>query len=60
MNIAAFLNIGLCLVFAAFVLGVIKRTKGIFGGRTGPPLLQVYYDLLKLLRKGAVYSRPTT
>ena len=31
-----------------------------FAGRVGPPLLQPYYDLAKLLRKGAVYSRTTT
>ena len=30
------------------------------GGRIGQPLLQVYFDLCKLLGKGAVYSRTTT
>ena len=29
-------------------------------GRVGQPLLQPYWDLLKLLRKGAVYSNTTT
>jgi formate hydrogenlyase subunit 4 len=29
-------------------------------GRVGQPLLQPYYDLWKLLQKGAVYSRTTT
>src|SRR5206468_7932246 len=28
--------------------------------RRGPPLLQPYYDLVKLLRKGSVYSTTTT
>ncbi len=37
--------------------GVINRTKAVFAGRRGPPLLQAYYDFAKLLRKGAVYSR---
>jgi formate hydrogenlyase subunit 4 len=60
MNLAAFLHIALAIVLAPFLLGVINRTKAIFAGRTGQPLLQVYYDLLKLLRKGAVYSRTTT
>jgi formate hydrogenlyase subunit 4 len=41
-------------------LGVIARTKALFAGRVGPPLLQVYYDLLKLLRKGSVFSSTTT
>ncbi len=42
------------------LLGVIARTKAMAVGRTGPPLLQPYYDLAKLLRKEAVYSRTTT
>ncbi|HEY6038196.1 MAG TPA: hypothetical protein VIV58_28135, partial [Kofleriaceae bacterium] len=42
------------------LLGVIARTKARFAGRAGPPLLQPYYDLAKLLRKGSVVSRTTT
>ena len=42
------------------MLGIINRTKAVFAGRRGQPLLQTYYDLAKLLRKGAVYSRTTT
>jgi len=48
------------LILAPFLLGVINRTKAVFAGRYGSPLLQAYYDLGKLLRKGAVYSRTTT
>ena len=48
------------LVFAPFLLGVINRTKAFFAGRNGPPICQAYYDLFKLLKKGAVYSRTTT
>jgi formate hydrogenlyase subunit 4 len=40
--------------------GVIAKVKAWFAGRRGPPLLQNYYDLWKLLHKGAVYSRTTT
>ncbi len=40
--------------------GVINRVKAWFAGRNGPPLLQAYYDLWKLLQKGAVYSKTTT
>jgi formate hydrogenlyase subunit 4 len=50
--------IALCL--APLLLGVVSRTKAVFAGRTGRPLLQPYRDLAKLLRKGAVYSRTTT
>ncbi len=32
--------------------GVIAKTKAAFAGRNGPPLLQAYFDLAKLLRKG--------
>lgn len=40
--------------------GVIAKTKARFAGRRGPPVLQLYWDLAKLLRKGAVYSATTT
>jgi formate hydrogenlyase subunit 4 len=48
------------LVLSPLLLGVIARTKAIVAGRCGPPLLQPYRDLSKLLRKAAVYSRTTT
>ena len=50
----------LALVLSPLLLGVINRTKAFFAGRRGAPLLQPYHDLLKLLRKGAVYSTTTT
>jgi formate hydrogenlyase subunit 4 len=42
------------------LLGVIGKTKAVFGGRQGPPFLQLYYDLWKLFQKGMVISRTTT
>jgi len=48
------------LVFPPFLLGVIARTKAVFAGRVGPPLLQPYYDLIKLFAKDSVISRTTT
>ena len=39
---------------------MIARTKALFAGRDGAPLLQPYHDLAKLLRKGAVVSAATT
>src|SRR5262249_42776684 len=42
------------------LLGVINKTKALFAGRNGPPLLQPYYDLAKLFRKGSVFSTTTT
>ena len=50
----------LALVLAPLLPGIIARTRAVFAGRRGPPFLQAYYDLWKLLRKGAVYSRTTT
>jgi formate hydrogenlyase subunit 4 len=50
----------LLLVFPPLLLGTINKTKALCAGRDGPPLLQPYRDLWKLLRKGAVYSRTTT
>ncbi len=48
------------LLLAPLLLGVINRTKAFFAGRTGQPLLQSYFDLGRLLRKGAVYSSTTS
>ncbi len=48
------------LLFPPLLLGVINKTKAAFAGRVGPPWLQAYYDLAKLLRKGSVISRTTT
>ena len=48
------------LVFSPLLLGVINRVKSVVAGRRGPPLLQVYFDLARLLRKGAVYSSSAT
>jgi formate hydrogenlyase subunit 4 len=42
------------------LLGVIARVKALFAGRVGPPLVQPYHDLIKLFRKGSVFSTATT
>jgi len=48
------------LMLAPAMLGVINKTKAWFSGRTGAPIIQPYFTLAKLLRKGAVYSDTTT
>jgi formate hydrogenlyase subunit 4 len=53
-------KLGVILLVPPLLLGVITRTKARFAGRAGPPLLQPYYDLVKLLRKDTVVSRTTT
>jgi formate hydrogenlyase subunit 4 len=60
MNVLSIIHPVLALLIAPFLLGVINRIKAVFAGRTGQPLLQAYFDLSKLLRKGAVYGKTTT
>ena len=50
----------LTLILAPLLPGIINRVKAKFAGRHGKPLLQTYYDIAKLLRKGEVISRTTT
>lgn len=50
----------LVLLFPPLLLGVINRTKAFFAGRTGAPLLQPYYDIIRLWRKGSVFSHTTS
>lgn len=50
----------LILTLSPFLFGVINRIKAFFAGRKGSPLFQLYYDIFKLMRKGAVYSTSTT
>ena len=38
---------------------MILKVKALFAGKTGPPLLIRWYTLIKLLRKGSVYSDST-
>jgi formate hydrogenlyase subunit 4 len=54
------MSVLLALTLAPLLLGVTNRTKAAIAGRVGAPLLQPYHDLVKLTRKGAVYSRTTT
>jgi formate hydrogenlyase subunit 4 len=60
MIFLSFLHFFLALALAPLLLGAINKTKAFFAGRTGQPLAQTYYDLWRLLHKGAVYSRSTT
>lgn len=53
-------HLGLLLLMPPLLLGVINKTKAFFGGRVGPPLLQPYRDLARLMRKGLVLSHTTT
>ncbi len=48
------------LVAPFLFVGVLNRTKSLWSGRRGPPLLQSLFDVLRLLRKTPVYSTTTT
>jgi formate hydrogenlyase subunit 4 len=52
----AFLHLALALVLAPVIPGIVNRVKARVAGRAGKPILQTYFDLAKLLRKGAVVS----
>ncbi len=54
------LHLLLLLVVAPLLPGIITRTKAVISGRQGAPLLQLYRDIWKLLRKGMVLSTTTT
>ena len=54
------LQLTLLLLFAPLLQGVIVKTKALFAGRVGAPLLQPYHDLARLLRKQSVFSTTTS
>ncbi len=53
-------SIILIILVSIFFPGIIIITKNITSGRKGPSILQPIKDIVKLLRKGAVYSRTTS
>lgn len=54
------LHFGLSLILAPLLMGIITRVKAKVAGRHGKPLLQLYFDIFKGLRKGEVISVLTT
>jgi len=54
------IHIAVLLLIPPLLPGVIAKTKAWFAGRSGPPLLQPYYDIAKCLRRGWVCSKTTT
>ena len=53
---AILVRLGFWLVAAPLLPGLINKVKAWMAGRRGPPVLQLYYDLAKLWRKGTVLS----
>lgn len=54
------LHILLALLMPPLLIGVINQVKALMAGRRGPPLLQPYYELARLWRKGSVFSHTAT
>jgi len=50
----------LILFTSVFFSGIILRTKSITSGRKGPGILQPIKDVIRLFRKGAIYSDTTS
>ena len=48
------------LLLPPLLVGIIRKTKARFQNRIGAPLLQPYFDLLKLLSKGETISKHTS
>jgi formate hydrogenlyase subunit 4 len=55
-----FIVLGAALLTAPLFPGIILKVKAFFAGKKGPPLLIKYYTLIKLFRKGSVYSTSTS
>jgi len=54
------LHVVVLLLLPPLLPGVIAKVKAGFAGRQGAPVLQPYYDLAKLMRRGLVLSTTTT
>jgi formate hydrogenlyase subunit 4 len=54
------LSIFLILFASIFFPGIILRTRSLASGRKGPGILQPVKDVIRLFKKGSVYSETTT
>jgi len=50
------LRLALWLLLAPLLPGVVNKVKAWVAGRRGPPVLQLYFDLARLWKKGVVLS----
>jgi formate hydrogenlyase subunit 4 len=57
MNNVSLINVLLPLLLAPLSFGIINKVKAVFAGRKGQPMLQGYFDLIKLCKKNFVYSK---
>lgn len=60
VTISSLVALLVVLAAAPALPGIATRTRAFLTGRRGVPVLQLYADLAKLVRKNVVYSRTTT
>lgn len=56
MALDILVRLAVWVLFAPILPGIINKVKAWVAGRQGPPLLQLYFDLARLWRKGVVLS----
>lgn len=54
------ISLVLIVLTSLFFMGIVVRTKSIASGRKGPGLFQPMKDVIRLWKKGAVYSNTTS
>ena len=54
------LSLLLILFCSLFFTGIVLRTKSIMSGRKGPGILQPVKDVMRLFKKGTIYSDTTS
>jgi formate hydrogenlyase subunit 4 len=56
----ALINIVLILLFPLLLQGVTRRVKSIWSSRKGPSIIQPFYDIVRLLKKGVISNKMTS
>lgn len=54
------INAGIILLLSPLFLTIVKKVKARMQGRQGPPLFQMYYNIVKILSKEVVYSKTSS
>ncbi len=60
LSMETYITLALAIVTAPLFPGIILKVKAFFAGKQGPPLFIKYFTVMKLLRKGSVYSTSTS
>ena len=60
LSMETYITLALAIVTAPLFPGIILKVKAFFVGKQGPPLFIKYFTVMKLLRKGSVYSTSTS